>query len=287
MVESKFDLTRLDTTALLAEVKQLQSNRAYRDHHNLFFVEGIRNFLRLAEANFNDLAASKKTAKFEIAAIIYSDRLLTMTPARQLVRRLRRNGTHTIKLTPEKFRAISHTAKASGIATIVRQNWTKLHQIAPHKTLCWIALERVRSPGNLGTLIRSSEAIGGSGFIFLGNSIDPFASEVIRASMGALFNQQYIRTSYKSLAHWLRRHQCRVVGASVAGKVDFHHFCYPKSPILFLGEERKGLSSQQQDFCQHLIRIPMVGQADSLNLAVAGSLLLYEVYRTRYTTNQK
>ena len=99
--------------------------------------------------------------------------------------------------------------------------------------------------------------------------------------MGALFHQKLIRTSFDSLRHWIRRHNCRVIGASVDGKVDFHRFRYPRSTLLFLGEERKGLSKNQQQLCHHLIRIPMVGKADSLNLAVAGSLLLYEVYKSR------
>lgn len=269
MVDSKFDRIRLDKAALLAEVVKLQTDRAYRDSQKLFFIEGVRNFIQA------------KTANFSIATIVYSEKLLIVPPARQLVRSLRREGIPTVKLSPEEFRKISRTPKASGIAAIVRQRWLKLHQLSPQKNLCWFALERVRSPGNLGTLIRSSEAIGGGGFILLGNSIDPYAPDVIRSSMGALYRQSYIRTSYDSLSHWLRRHHCVVVGASVGGKFDFQHFRYPKSPIIFLGEERKGLSHRQQNLCQHLVKIPMVCEGDSLNLAVAGSLLLYEVYRSK------
>ena len=269
MVDTRIDHNRLNVKKVLTEVSQLQSSRNLRDRQNLFFIEGVRNFLQVAENNF------------KIATILYSEKLLIVTPARQLVRKLKRNGVKTIKLTPEEFRTISHTEKASGIAAIVHQKWTKLHNISPQFGLCWIALEKVRSPGNLGTLIRTSEAIGGSGFILVGNSIDPYNSNVIRATMGALFQQKLIRTSYSSLNHWIRRHKCSVVGASPDGKVDFHCFKYPRSTLLFLGEERKGLNQNQQDICHHLIRIPMVGKSDSLNLAVAGSLLLYEVYKCK------
>lgn len=271
MVESiQFDCHGLKSE-VLTQVAQLQSSRYFRDKHRLFYIEGVRNFMQMVESNF------------AIATILYSEKLLIVPPARQLVRKLRRKGVKTVKLTPEEFRQISHTEKASGIAAIVRQRWTKLHQISPQVGLCWTALEKVRSPGNLGTLIRTSEAIGGGGFILIGKNIDPYDPKVIRASMGALFHQQLIRTTYDSLAHWVRRHNCQVVGASPEGKIDFHRFSYPRATILVLGEERKGLSSNQQDLCDCLIRIPMVGKSDSLNLGVAGSLLLYEVYKFKTT----
>jgi TrmH family RNA methyltransferase len=142
-------------------------------------------------------------------------------------------------------------------------------------------LEAVRSEGNLGSLIRTSEAIGGAGFILVGPRIDPFDPAVVRASMGALFRQTLIRTHERSLRNWVHRHRCRVIGASPDGSADLHRFDYPRPTILVLGEERQGLTPLQRDLCSDLVRIPMVGAADSLNLAVAGSLLLYEVYRAR------
>lgn len=171
--------------------------------------------------------------------------------------------------------------RASGVGAICGQRWSKLHETSPGSELCWIILEQVNSEGNLGTLIRTSEAIGGAGFILIGRSIDPFAPTVVRATMGALFTQRFIRTDIKSLDHWIKRHHHHVIGASPDGRTNFHRFHYPRSPLLFLGEERKGLTEKQHRLCRHLVRIPMVGKADSLNLGVAGSLLMYEVYRSR------
>jgi TrmH family RNA methyltransferase len=145
-------------------------------------------------------------------------------------------------------------------------------------------LEAVRSEGNLGSLIRTSEAIGGAGFILVGPQIDPFALAVLRASMGTLFRQTLIRTNDRSLRSWVRRHRCRVIGASPDGSADLHRFDYPRPTILVLGEERRGLTPLERDLCSDFVRIPMVGGADSLNLAVAGSLFLYEVYRARSKT---
>jgi len=139
----------------------------------------------------------------------------------------------------------------------------------------------VRSPGNFGTLIRSSEAVGGAGFILIGKRIDPFDGNVMRATMGGFLGQKFVRTNYRNLARWMRQPGCEAIGASPDGAIDLHRFRYPSSTLIFLGEERLGLNSQQRELCKHLVRIPMQGEADSLNLAVAGSLLMYEVLRSR------
>lgn len=268
MVEPKrFDHGELSVEATLAQAKRLYKDRAYRDASRLYFIEGVRNFVQVSDRNF------------EIVTILYSEKLLTAPLARKLVRQSRREGVHTINLLPEQFRQISYTERASGVAAIVKQRWAKLTHIAPDAGLCWIALETVRSAGNLGTLMRTSAAVGGAGLILIGNQIDPFDPDVMRASMSGIFSQQFVRTSLAQLADWLQRHDCQAVGASPDGIQDLYQFDYPRSTILFVGEERQGLTIPQRNLCQHLVRIPMVGDADSLNLGVAGSLFLYELYR--------
>ncbi len=258
-----------DARSTLAEIKQLQADRAHRDVRRTFFVEGVRNVVHAIESGFH------------IETLVYSEKLLIVPIARRLVRDRRRSGTPTLQVSPEAFRQVSATPRASGVGAVVAQRWSPLHGASPRAGLCWVVLEAVRSEGNLGSLIRTSEAIGGAGFILVGPRIDPFAPAVVRASMGALFRQTLIRTNDRSLRNWLRRHRCRVIGASPDGPADLHHFDYPRPTILVLGEERRGLTPLQRDLCTDLVRIPMVGDADSLNLAVAGSLLLYEVYRAR------
>lgn len=260
---------RLNVEATLAQIKRLQFERTHRDASRLFYIEGVRNFVKVIDNSFH------------ISVIIYSEKLLTAPLARKLVRSSRRSGVPCINLTPEQFRSVSYTERASGVGAIAQQRWSKLSDISPDTGLCWVALETVRSSGNLGTLIRTSEAVGGAGFIFLGASIDPFDPDVIRASMSSLFSQKFVRTSLPALANWLHRYDCLAIGASPDGIIDLHKFNYPRSRLLFLGEERQGLTEEQRKLCQHLVKIPMVGAVDSLNLAVAGSLLMYEVYRSR------
>ena len=260
---------RLNVETALAEAQKLQSDRKYRDRAGLFFIEGVRNFIQAMDSGC------------EMATILFSEKLCIAPVARKLFRRARRNGIPSFNLTPEQFRQVSLADRASGIAAIVCQHWSQLDDISPGEGLCWTVLETVRSPGNFGTLARTSEAVGGAGFILIGNSIDPFDANVIRATMGGIFRQKFVRTNYRNLARWMRRLGCEAIGASPEGAIDLHRFHYPSSLLIFLGEERQGLNSQQRELCKHLVRIPMQGEADSLNLAVAGSLLMYEVLRSR------
>jgi TrmH family RNA methyltransferase len=235
----------------------------------MFFVEGVRNVVHAIESGFH------------IETLVYSERLLIVPIARRLVRDRRRSGTPTFEVTPEVFRQVSMTPRASGVGAVVAQRWSPLHHTSPKAGLCWVVLEAVRSEGNLGSLIRTSEAVGGAGFILVGPRIDPYAPAVVRASMGAVFRQAFIRANDRGLRNWVRRHRCRVIGAAPGGSADLHRFDYPRPTIIALGEERQGLTPAQRGLCTDLVRIPMEGAADSLNLAVAGSLLMYEVYRAR------
>jgi TrmH family RNA methyltransferase len=266
-----------DSTApevVLDDVERLRADRSYRDARRAFFAEGVRNVVQAIESGF------------EVERLIVSERLLTVPIARRLVRERQRSGVPTLRVSPEAFRRVSRTHHASGAAAIIRQRWAALHKASPRAGLCWIVLDAVRSEGNLGSLIRTSEAIGGAGFILVGPGVDPFDPAVVRASMGAVFGQSFVRTNAGSLRNWLRRHRCRAIGASPDGSSELHHFSYRRPTILVLGEERGGLSAALRGLCTDLVRIPMVGKADSLNLAVAGSLLLYEVHRARFSRDR-
>lgn len=257
----------LEIDAVLAKVKRLKQSRSYRDRKQQFFVEGVRHCIQAIDH------------KLKISVLLYSEKLLTVIPARQRVRQARRSGIPTIKVTPEQFRQISTAERASGIGAVVHQHWSNLPQVRPHADLCWVVLEQVRSPGNLGSLIRTSEAVGGAGFILLGQDIDPFNPHVVRASMGSLLKQRFVRTHQQELYRWIKRHDCQGVGVSPEGGLELHQSSYTPPVLLFLGEERKGLTQSQRKLCDRFVRIPMVGEIDSLNLAVAGSLMMYEVFR--------
>ncbi|MEM9427580.1 MAG: RNA methyltransferase [Pseudomonadota bacterium] len=255
---------------MLRQTDTVQNNRHYRDRHQLFYVEGIRGFVQAVDTGFT------------IKRILFSDKLLINPVARKLVRQQRRAGVATVNLSPEAFRRIATHKRASGVAALIQQQWHDLSATDANQSLCWTLLDSVRSPGNLGTLIRTSAAIGGAGFILVGNSVDPYAPSVLRSAMGASFHQAFVRTDWASLRTWIAERDRPVIGASPGGSVPLH--ALPQlatAPLLVLGEERQGLSRRQSDLCKTLVRIPMQPGADSLNLGVAGGLFLYEIRRQR------
>jgi TrmH family RNA methyltransferase len=255
----------------LAHAARLQRDRAYRDSHRQLFVEGVRNFVAAVDHGHT------------VDALLYSERLLTAPLARKLVRQLKRAGVPFARLTPEEFRSISRAERAAGVAAVLRQRIDTLANLASGASPCWVALRQIRAPGNLGTLVRTAAAIGAAGFILLGNAVDPFDPAVVRASMGALFGQTFARTSLAGLRSWASLHRLLIVGASPDGALDYDRVRYPRPTLLLLGEERGGLTAEERALCHQLVRIPMAAGTDSLNLGVAGSLLMYAVARDTQT----
>jgi TrmH family RNA methyltransferase len=266
--EPESGFRQIEIAPTLAAIERLQRDRGYRDSRGLFFIEGIRNFIAALDH------------RFSVDTLLYSEKLLIHPLARKLVRRLKRAGVPFARVTPEQFRRVSRTERASGVAAILRQRVHRLDQVQVTDQICWTALSHVRSLGNIGMLMRTSAATGAAGFILIGDTIDPFDPAVVRATMGALFKQMIVRTSIDQLRQWLRMNNVDVIGASPDGPEEYREVSYKRPEVLMLGSERKGLTDEQRGICKRLVRIPMVDGMDSLNVAVAGSLLMYEVFRS-------
>ena len=266
--EYRADFRQIDVNPTLNRIRKLQGDRRYRDQHRLFCIEGVRNFVAAVDAGFS----------FE--TLLYSEKLLTAPLARKFVRQLKRAGVPFARASPEAFRSISRAEHASGVAAILHQRIQPLEQIQPDQFSCWTVLSNVQSLGNFGSLLRTSAAIGAAGFILLGPHIDPYEPVVVRATMGTLFKQTLVRTNVERFRQWTQTHHVTVIGASPDGVVEYDQIRYTRPTVLLLGNERSGMTDEQRSLCQQIVRIPMVGGADSLNLAVAGSLLLYAVFRS-------
>jgi len=264
---------QLDAAPTLNRIRKLQSDRRYRDQHRLFFVEGVRNFVAAVDA------------RFSIDTLLYSEKLLTAPLARKFVRQSKRAGVPFARVSPELFRSVSRAEHASGVAAILHQRVQTLEQIRPDQFSCWTVLSNVQSLGNFGTLLRTSAAIGATGFILLGQHLDPYEPVVVRATMGALFKQTIVRATVEHFRRWIQTHDLTVIGASPDGAVEYDQVRYRRPAVLLLGNERSGLTDEQRSLCHQIVRIPMVEGADSLNLAVAGSLLLYAVFRSTDRVN--
>ena len=145
----------------------------------------------------------------------------------------------------------------------------------------WIALEGVRDPGNLGTIIRTADAVGAGGVVLIGNSADPYSREAVRATMGSVFNTPLVRLTIDEALDWLSGWPGDIAGTHLSASEDFRVRGYRSPTLLLMDSKNPGLSAELSAACTRLVKIPMVGRLDSLNLAVATALMLYEVAKDR------
>jgi len=145
----------------------------------------------------------------------------------------------------------------------------------------WVALEGVRDPGNLGTIVRTADAVGAGGVMLIGNCCDPYSHEAVRASMGSIFDVALVRTSPEQFLAWAKAWEGDIVGTHLDAREDFRGAPYRAPALLVMGSEGPGLSPAIAAACTRLVKIPMAGRLDSLNLAVATALVLYEMRRDR------
>ncbi|MFI5278436.1 MAG: TrmH family RNA methyltransferase [Ktedonobacterales bacterium] len=242
------------------------SHRRARDQTGLYLAEGIR------------LVAQALTVGATIQELIVAPELLTSDFARRLVERSQAAGLPCLIVTSDAFQYLSVREHAQGLAAVVRQRWTQLTEIRPTRDARWVALNEVQDPGNLGSILRTSDAVGAEGVILLGPSTDPHDPTAVRASMGAIFTQRLVRASFAEFMRWASDHNCAVVGAAGDAALDYHTYRYPAPCALLMGSEQHGLTAEQLATCGAVVRIPMLGGSDSLNLAVATSVILYEAF---------
>ncbi len=143
----------------------------------------------------------------------------------------------------------------------------------------WVALEAVRDPGNLGTIVRTADAVGASAVMLVGASVDPYARECVRATMGSIFNVPLVRVAPESFLAWAAGWRGDIVGTRLSAREDFRAARYRAPTLLLMGSEGPGLTPELAGVCSRLVKIPMAGRLDSLNLAVATALVLYEIRR--------
>jgi RNA methyltransferase, TrmH family len=145
----------------------------------------------------------------------------------------------------------------------------------------WVALEAVRDPGNLGTILRTADAVGASGVVLVGTCCDAYSREAVRASMGSIFNVPLVRASAERLRALATTWTGDIVGTHLTAVEDFRAVAYRAPPMLVMGSEGPGLSPELAAVCSRMVKIPMAGRLDSLNLAVATALMLYEMRKDR------
>ncbi|HRK64578.1 MAG TPA: RNA methyltransferase, partial [Terricaulis sp.] len=144
-----------------------------------------------------------------------------------------------------------------------------------------VALDGVRDPGNLGTIIRTADSTGAGGVVLIGETCDPFSVEAVRATMGSIFAMPLARASLEELVRFKTARGVAMIGASLKGAPMGADEALPARVIVFMGNEQSGLNAEMEAACDRLVKLPMRGRADSLNLAAATAVMLYDVWRRR------
>ncbi len=201
--------------------------------------------------------------------------------ARELLTWAEAAGAECLEVSPAVLAKLAAKDNPQTMLGVFEQRWAaepaaeRLAQDA-----LWLALEAIRDPGNLGTIIRTADAVAAAGVILVGTSCDPYSHEAVRASMGSIFNVPLVRMSAERFLALVAAWEGDVVGTHLSGREDFRAVRYRAPTLLAMGSEGPGLSAELAAACSRLVKIPMAGSLDSLNLAVATALMLYEIRRS-------
>jgi len=257
------------TSAGNAEVKRLRSlhERKYRRQTGLFLAEGTRT------------CTEAVTLGWRLHRLAFLDGRGGDRMVRPLLEALARDGGRALPMTESLLSRISGKDNPQMVLGAFEQRWQAKDAIMPDADSCWIALDRVRDPGNLGTIMRTADATGARGVILIGDCTDPYSVEAVRASMGAVFNVELAQMSQNDFLALASGWPGQVVGTALPASRDYRTADYGGPLMLVMGNEQAGLTPELIKACTQLVRMPMMGRSDSLNLAVATGLTLYEVLR--------
>ncbi len=182
-----------------------------------------------------------------------------------------------VEVSADIMSKLSGKDNPQAIVGIYRDHSTALNEIDRDAAPIWLVAQAMRDPGNLGTMLRTGDAVGAGGLILIDDCTDPFGVESVRASMGAIFTQKLVQCSWNEFTVWLRGGKGQLVGTSLQTDTDYQACRYHAPCFILTGNEAQGLPAEYAAKCDRLVKIPMCGQADSLNAAVATAVMAYEV----------
>ncbi|WP_156936707.1 RNA methyltransferase [Chelativorans sp. J32] len=253
---------------LVKDIKALALKK-YRDREGVFMAEGLKLVLDALDTGW------------AIRTLVYAKSAGGNTTVERAAARTVAAGGLVLQVSEKVLSAITRRDNPQMVVGIFEQRWLPLHEIQPAGGDVWVALDRVRDPGNLGTIIRTVDAVGAKGLMLVGECTDPFSLETVRATMGSVFSVPLARADESAFLSWREGFSGLMVGTHLKGSVDYRNVDYSGTPVLLLmGNEQQGLPEKLAEACDRLVRIPQAGRADSLNLAVATGVMLYEIRRT-------
>lgn len=245
-------------------LRSLRDKKARRSE-GLFLAEGLRI---LAEARDSGrlpeiVAFSAEGARHPLAAEI-----IAATEAA---------GGDAIETTPEILSKMSGKDNPQMLLGAYRQPGSDLDRIERDRAPLWIVAQALRDPGNIGTILRTGDAVGAGGLILIDDCADAFSVEAVRASMGAIFTQQVAAARWPQFVEWLRAGPGQLVGTSLKATHDYLDAEYRPPCFVLIGNEQQGLPADYEAECDVLVKIPMAGRADSLNAAIAAAVMAFAI----------
>jgi TrmH family RNA methyltransferase len=247
---------------LIKQARALRQKKA-RLESGLFLVEGLHHVGEVLEAGW------------DVEAVLYASGVLTSAFAHDIITRL----SFTPQLvTPQVMESLADKENPQGILAVVRQKRTQLKDLSMMAGAIKraVALVSPQDPGNVGTILRTMDAVGADVLFQLDGGVDLYHPTVIRSSMGTMFWKPIVQASFNDFVQWARAGNYQLIGTSAHGDVDYHTLV-PQMPwTLVLGNEQKGLAPEQTKVCDVTVSLPMMGRGSSLNLSVAAGVLLYQ-----------
>ena len=240
--------------------------RKERKETGLFLAEGA-SILMMARA-----------AGFRPETLVYRAGALETDTQIRLVNTTLDEGAEVLEVSGAVLEKLAAKENPQTMLGVFKQRWATLPDLKsiPQKSV-WLALEDIRDPGNLGTIIRTADAVGAAGIILVGQCTDPYSREAVRATMGSIFNVPLVAVDRNTFLTWVPRWPGDTVATTLDAREDFRRAAYTSPVLLMMGSEGPGLSTAMAAIATRRVTIPMAGKLDSLNLAVATALVLYQL----------
>jgi TrmH family RNA methyltransferase len=254
----------------LKDLVRLQK-RPYRDERGVVVVEGYREVKRMLDNGRRPLA------------LFFAPAFYQGVNEPEIVRRCAEAGAELFECSADAFRKVAYRDRPEGLIALTPQVHRRLDELAlPDRPLVVVA-QAIEKPGNLGSLLRSADAAGAHAVIVCDRCTDIHNPNVVRSSIGTLFSVPVVEAASEETLAWLRARGVRVVAASPHAEREYTECDMTRGIAIVVGTEKFGLSDRWLSAADERVRIPMLGQIDSLNVAAATTLLLYEAVRQRRT----
>lgn len=244
-------------------------DRSCREETQQFIIEGYRELLRATDAGW------------KVSSLYTCEKLFLGTNENTLIQRLASRGTQVFDCSESVFRKMSYRDRPDGLIAVATQRHFGLEDAPLKPNPFFIVAEAIEKPGNLGTILRSSDAVGIDGLILCDRCTDIYNPNVVRASVGTLFTVPVIEAKSDATIAWLKKNNIAILAATPSATEEFTQVDMTSPVAIAVGTEQLGLSEQWLSQADIRVKIPMNGVADSLNVAMATTLLLYEALRQR------